>query len=92
MTGIDAPAAGLPGSQFDYIPTVLRGAIAETAPLAVKGKVSQVVGTIIRAVVPAVKVGEICVLRNPGEEFELNAEVVSNHRQSAQAKSSGLSA
>jgi type III secretion protein N (ATPase) len=65
-----------PRTQFDYIPTMLRAAIAETTPLAVKGKVSQVVGTIIRAVVPSVKVGEICVLRNPGEDFELDAEVV----------------
>ena len=61
---------------FGYIPTALRSALAETNPLAVKGRVSHVIGTIIRAVVPAVRVGEICLLRNPGEDFELNAEVV----------------
>ena len=61
---------------FGYIHTALRSALAETNPLAVKGRVSHVIGTIIRAVVPAVRVGEICLLRNPGEDFELNAEVV----------------
>ena len=64
------------GSHFDYILTALKGAIAETSPLAVKGRVSHVIGTIIRAVVPSVRVGEICLLRNPGEDFQLNAEVV----------------
>jgi type III secretion protein N (ATPase) len=61
---------------LDYIPTALSSAIAETELLAVKGRVSHVIGTIIRAVVPATKVGEICILRNPGEDFELAAEVV----------------
>ncbi len=61
---------------FDYITTALRSAIASSNPLAVKGRVSHVIGTIIRAVVPSVRVGEICLLRNPGEEFELHAEVV----------------
>lgn len=64
------------GHTLDYIPTALASAIAETELLAVKGRVSHVIGTIIRAVVPATKVGEICILRNPGEEFELAAEVV----------------
>ena len=61
---------------LDYIPTALMGAIAESELLSVKGRVSHVIGTIIRAVVPAVKVGELCMLRNPGEDFELAAEVV----------------
>lgn len=43
----------------------------------------QVVGTIIKAVVPAVKIGEVCVLRNPGEDFELQAEVVGLSRDAA---------
>ena len=33
-------------------------------------------GTIIHAVVPGVKVGELCLLRNPWENWELKAEVV----------------
>jgi type III secretion protein N (ATPase) len=34
-------------------------------------------------VVPSVRVGEICLLRNPGEEFELHAEVVGFVRDAA---------
>ena len=41
-----------------------------------KGKVIQVVGTIVKASVPGVKVGEICILRNPWEGHEVQAEVV----------------
>ena len=36
----------------------------------------QVVGTIIKASVPGVKVGEVCILRNPWEGTEVSAEVV----------------
>ena len=61
---------------FDYIIDDLQRAVAQTPTLRIKGRVTQVIGTIIRAVVPAVKVGEMCLLRNPGEDFELQAEVV----------------
>ncbi len=64
------------GDHFDYITTAIRGVLAETKTLAIKGRVSHVIGTIIRAVVPAVRIGEVCTLRNPGEDFELDAEVV----------------
>ena len=36
----------------------------------------QVVGTIVKASVPGVKIGEICILRNPWEDTEVRAEVV----------------
>jgi ATP synthase in type III secretion protein N len=42
----------------------------------IHGRVIQVVGTIIKAVVPSVVVGEICLLRNPGDGGEMKAEVV----------------
>jgi len=41
-----------------------------------RGRVTQVTGTIVKAVVPAAVVGEICTLRNPGEAREMKAEVV----------------
>ncbi|MCP3877890.1 MAG: EscN/YscN/HrcN family type III secretion system ATPase [Sulfitobacter sp.] len=44
--------------------------------LEIRGRVTQVTGTIIRAVVPGVKVGEICILRNPDENTELKTVVV----------------
>lgn len=69
--------------QFDYITDLMEIALADTPTLHVKGRVVQVVGTIIKAVVPAVKIGEVCVLRNPGEDFELQAEVVGLSRDAA---------
>ena len=61
---------------FDYIPEVLNRAVEDAQPIDVKGRVIQVVGTIIKASVPGVKVGEICILRNPWEDYEVQAEVV----------------
>ena len=66
----------MPTNTFSYITEVLDRAIEDAQPIDVKGKVIQVVGTIIKASVPGVKVGEICILRNPWENFEVQAEVV----------------
>lgn len=63
-------------SAFDYIMQVLDRAVEDAQPIEVKGRVIQVVGTIIKAAVPGVKVGEVCILRNPWENFEVQAEVV----------------
>ena len=38
---------------FDYIPEVLNRAVEDTQPIDVKGKVIQVVGTIIKAAAPS---------------------------------------
>ena len=61
---------------FNYITQVLDRAVEDALVVEAKGKVIQVVGTIIKAAVPGVKIGEICILRNPWEEFEVQAEVV----------------
>ena len=61
---------------FEYITEVLERSIEDVRPIDVKGRVIQVVGTIIKASVPGVKVGEICILRNPWEDHEIQAEVV----------------
>ncbi len=64
-------------SSFEYITKMMDTALEDARPLDVKGRVVQVVGTIIKAVVPGVKIGELCILRNPWEEdWELMAEVV----------------
>ena len=69
---------------FDYITKMMDAALDEARPLDVKGRVVQVVGTIIKAVVPGVKIGELCVLRNPWEDdFELMAEVVGFSKEAA---------
>lgn len=65
----------MPG-EFDYITEVLNRGIEDAQPIEVKGKVIQVIGTIIKANVPGVKVGEMCMLRNPWENYEVAAEVV----------------
>lgn len=61
---------------FEYMAQLLEEAVQTATTVDVRGRVEQVVGTIIRAVVPGVKVGELCILKNPWEDFELKAEVV----------------
>ncbi|WP_461211046.1 type III secretion system ATPase SctN [Desulfocurvus sp. DL9XJH121] len=70
-------------SSFDYITTLLEQSMADVTTVEVRGRVEQVVGTIIRATVPGVKVGELCILRNPWEDWELKAEVVGFAKQVA---------
>src|SRR5690606_25733409 len=69
--------------QFDYIGEMMSLALHDTPTLRIKGRVMQVTGTIIKAVVPSVKVGEVCILRNPGEDFEMKGEVVGLARDAA---------
>ena len=61
---------------LDYIGQMLHNAVAEANTIEVRGRVDQVVGTIIHASVPEVKVGELCILQNPGSDWSLKAEVV----------------
>lgn len=61
---------------FQYITDMLQSALAQAKVAQVRGRVVQVTGTIIRAVIPSVKIGEICILRSPGEEVGMKAEVV----------------
>ncbi|ULJ74559.1 type III secretion system ATPase SctN (plasmid) [Rhizobium gallicum] len=42
----------------------------------VRGRVLQIVGTIIRATAPGARIGDLCTLRNPESDFELSAEVI----------------
>lgn len=66
-----------------YITELLDHAIGEARPLEIKGRVVQVIGTLIKAVVPGVKIGELCTLKNPWENWELMAEVVGFSKQAA---------
>lgn len=61
---------------LEYIGSLLEEAVQTTSPVEVRGRVEQVIGTIIRAVVPGVKIGELCELRNPWDNWTLQAEVV----------------
>jgi len=80
-----SPSDGAPPrfKQFDYITEMMEVALQDTPTLRIKGRVTQVIGTIIKAVVPTVKVGEVCILRNPGEDFEMKGEVVGFARDAA---------
>lgn len=66
-----------------FLNEFLSQGIEESTPLEIKGRVIQVVGTIIHAVVPGVRIGELCILRNPWENWELPAEVVGFHKEAA---------
>ena len=61
---------------FNYITDMLQTALAQAQVARIRGKVVEVTGTIIRAVIPSVKIGEICLLRSPGDECDMKAEVV----------------
>jgi type III secretion protein N (ATPase) len=63
-------------SDLDYITDLLKQSLSEATLVEIRGRVKQVVGTIIKAVVPAVKLGEICILRSPGVDEDLYTEVV----------------
>ncbi|WP_269768192.1 type III secretion system ATPase SctN [Bordetella genomosp. 9] len=54
----------------------MRAALAEARPLTLVGRVTQVTGTIIRAAVPGARVGQLCTLRNPGADPDMQAEVI----------------
>lgn len=68
---------------FEYIPDLLHAALRTTVPVSIRGRVIEVVGTIIKAVVPGVSIGEICVLRTPWHGGELRAEVVGFAQEAA---------
>ena len=68
-------------SRFDYITEVLDRAVEEAQLIDVKGRVVQGVGTIIKASVPGVKVGEVCILRDPWENVEMQAEVIGFNKE-----------
>ncbi|MEJ5301182.1 MAG: type III secretion system ATPase SctN [Thermodesulforhabdaceae bacterium] len=62
---------------------LFRNALAETQTVETKGRVVEIIGTIIKAIVPEVKIGEICLLRDPGSGKEVQAEVVGFAKQMA---------
>jgi type III secretion protein N (ATPase) len=66
-----------------YLSEVFSEALRSDLPVETRGRVVQVVGTIIRAVVPGVKIGEMCTLKNPWDSWELQAEVVGFSRDAA---------
>ncbi|WP_420969593.1 type III secretion system ATPase SctN [Bradyrhizobium sp. B120] len=58
-------------------------AVEQTPTMNVRGRVLQVVGSIIRATAPGVRIGDLCALRDPKSDRELSAEVVGVQRDVA---------
>ncbi len=63
-------------TDLDAILPRLRTALGEIRTVRITGRVTQSVGTIIRAAVPQARIGEICELRNPEDGTSITAEVV----------------
>ncbi len=59
-----------------YIGNVLGDAVDNCAPLALNGRILQVAGTVVRAVLPQATIGELCLLRNKYDEQGVPAEVI----------------
>ncbi|MDR3211643.1 MAG: type III secretion system ATPase SctN [Planctomycetota bacterium] len=69
---------------FDHLSDAMARSLTEFSPVEVRGRVTQVLGTIIRAVVPGVKVGELVTLKSPHDQsWELKAECVGFAQQAA---------
>jgi type III secretion protein N (ATPase) len=63
-------------SPLKYITTMLDKAVAESVPLEIRGRMVEVSGTMVRATIPGVRIGEMVTLRNPDGSLELKGEVV----------------
>ena len=61
---------------FQPVSQRLQQALEHCQPLQLHGRIMQVTGTVVRAIVPRVKLGELCALRNAGEQREIPAEVI----------------
>lgn len=64
------------GEWFSYLEKTLASAVAETPLLSIRGRVVHAAGTVIKAILPGAKIGELCKLENRGEPWELLAEVI----------------
>lgn len=69
---IEAP----PQINLDGVINKMRKALDGCQPCVLHGRIVQVTGTVVRAIVPHVKLGELCLLHNLGEERKIPAEVI----------------
>lgn len=63
-------------TNLGYVTQRIRGALNRCKPLELHGRIVQVTGTVVRAIVPHVKLGELCILRDADEQREIPAEVI----------------
>ena len=68
---------------LSYITDIIGSTINDTATMRSRGRVTQVLGTIIKAVTPQAEVGELCQLVTPHHDQVLLAEVIGFHGREA---------
>ena len=68
---------------FDKLEASVEDSLDTPQPYSVRGHVVEVLGTLIKAVIPEVKIGEICILRSPTDDTEFPAEVVGFSKDAA---------
>lgn len=61
---------------FKHIPELLQKAIDEVPPLTLHGRIVQVAGTVVRAILPQARIGELCQLKNNASNEVTPAEVI----------------
>ncbi len=69
-------AAGADKDALDGILRRLQGAVREVSPRRVKGRVQSLLGVVVHATVPNVRLGELCHLVDPSNNRRVLAEVV----------------
>ncbi|WML91815.1 type III secretion system ATPase SctN [Thiothrix lacustris] len=65
-----------PRTPLSHVTERMRNRLENCAPLVLHGRIVQVTGTVVRAIVPRVKLGELCMLKNSGDTREIPAEVI----------------
>jgi ATP synthase in type III secretion protein N len=63
-------------NNLNYITDFLNAALRTVQPLTIKGRVVQATGTMIRSTVSGVKIGQLCIIKNPFETSHIFAEVI----------------
>lgn len=61
---------------LNYISETMNRSLREMTPVEIRGRVTQVIGTVIKAVVPGIKIGELVTLSSGDGGRELKAECV----------------
>ena len=61
---------------LEHITGQMLQAIDKCRLIQIRGRVTQVTGTLLKAVVPGARIGELCQLRNPDHSLSLMAEVI----------------
>jgi type III secretion protein N (ATPase) len=61
---------------LEHIAANMRNALKTCQTIKLHGRIVQVTGTVVRAIIPKVKLGELCILKNSGGENSIPAEVI----------------